>query len=128
MNLQVIRERAVMFMLDRKWKEKTAKRKLFQQSLFDHTLVELDALITLLPLLRPTLSPPLTEQEEQVLLASVIAHDVGKELVEWQEYVLGRRDFLSDVNRELAEEVVPQLAVRLGFTGVEEMISAVLCT
>ena len=126
MNLQVIRERAVMFMLDRKWKEKTAKRKLFQQSLFDHTLVELDALITLLPLLRPTFSPPLTEQEEQVLLASVIAHDVGKELVEWQEYVLGRGDFLSDVNRELTETVVPQLAVRLGFAGVEEMISAVL--
>ena len=126
MDYLTIREKAVEFMLNRDWKQKTAKRKAFEQSLFDHTLIELDALITLLPLLRATFSPPLTEQEEQVLLASVVAHDVGKELDEWQEHVLGRRDFLSDVNRELAEEVVPQLAELLGFTGIEEMLSGVL--
>jgi hypothetical protein len=126
MDSQVIRERAVAFMLDRGWKEKTAKRKLFEQTLFDHTVVELDALLVLMPLLRPTFSPPLTEQEEEILVASVIAHDVGKELLEWQEYVLGRRAFLSDVNQKLAEEVVPQLASRLGFKGVDEMLSGVL--
>jgi len=126
MDYQEIRIKAVEFMLNRDWKQKTAKRKTFEQSLFDHTLIEVDALITLLPLLQATFAPPLTEQEEQVLLASVVAHDVGKELDEWQEYVLGRRDFLSDVNRKLAEEVVPQLADDFGFSGVEEMLSAVV--
>jgi len=126
MDYQKIREQAVAFMLDRCWKEKTAKRKAFEQSLFDHTLIELDAFITLLPILRSTFAPALTEQEEQVLLAGVVAHDVGKELDEWQEYVMGRRDFLSDVNRQLAEEVVPQLAALLGFTGIEEMLTSVL--
>lgn len=126
MDYQKIREHAIEFMLNRDWKEKTAKRKAFEQSLFDHTLIELDAFITLLPILRTTFSPTLTKQEEQVLLASVVAHDVGKELDEWQEYVLGRRDFLSDVNRKLAEEVVPQLATLLGFAGIEEMLTSVL--
>lgn len=126
MDYQEIRVKAVEFMLNRNWKQKTAKRKTFEQSLFDHTLIEVDALITLLPLLQATFAPPLTEQEEQVLLASVVAHDVGKELDEWQEYVSGRREFLSDVNRELAEKVVPQLANYFGFSGVEEMLSAVV--
>lgn len=124
---QSIREQAIEFMLGRGWKTKTAKIRTFQQSLFDHTLVEVDALITLLPVLRPTFSPTLSEQEEQILLTSIIAHDVGKELDEWQKYVHGERKFLSDVNRELTKEVVPQLAAQLGFTaGIEEMISGVL--
>lgn len=124
---QSIREQAIEFMLGRNWKIKTAKSRGFQQSLFDHTLVELDALITLLPVLGPTFSPALSEQEEQILLTSVIAHDVGKELDEWQKYIHGERKFLSDVNRELTEEVVPQLAALLGFTdGIAEMISGVL--
>jgi hypothetical protein len=126
MDYQKIRAQAIEFMFNRAWKEKTAKRKAFEQSLFDHTLIELDAFITLLPILRTTFSPTLTEQEEQVLLASVVAHDVGKELDEWQEYVMGRRDFLSDVNRKLAEEIVPPLAALLGFTGIEEMLTSVL--
>ena len=126
MDYQAFRTKAVEFMLNRGWKKKTAKRRNFEQSLFDHTLIEIDALITLLPLLQDTFSPPLTESEEQVLLTSVLAHDVGKELDEWQEYVMGRRDFLSDVNRELAEEIVPELASQFGFNGVDEMLSSVL--
>jgi hypothetical protein len=126
MDYQLVKQQAVEFMLDRGWKQKIAKRRTFEQSLYDHTLTELDALITLLPLLQETFVPPLTDQEERVLLAGVVAHDVGKELDEWQEYILGRRDFVSDVNRDLAEEVVPQLATRLGFDGIEEMLSAVV--
>ena len=126
MDYQAFRTRAVEFMLNRDWKKKIAKRRSFEQSLFDHTVIEIDALITLLPLLQQTFSPPLMESEEQVLLTSVLAHDVGKELDEWQEYVMGRRDFLSDVNRELAEEVVPELANQFGFSEVEEMLSSVL--
>ena len=126
MDYQAFRTKAVEFMLNRDWKKKTAKRRNFEQSLFDHTVIEIDALITLLPLLQQTFSPPLTESEEQVLLTSVLAHDVGKELDEWQEYVMGRRDFLSDVNRELAEEVVLELASQFGSSNVEETLSSVL--
>ena len=126
MDYQAFRIKAVEFMHNRNWKTKTAKRRNFEQSLFDHTLIEIDALITLMPLLQHTFSPSLTESEEQVLLTSVLAHDVGKELDEWQEYVMGRRDFLSDVNRELAEEIVPELASQFEFNGVEEMLSSVV--
>lgn len=126
MNYESFRFHAIEFMLNRDWKEKTAKSKRFEQSLLDHTLIEIDAFITLLPLLRETFNPPLTEQEEQVLLTSALAHDVGKELDEWQKYVKGQRGFLSDVNRKLTEEVVPQLAKLFGFSNVEEMLSGVL--
>ena len=126
MDYQAFRIKAVEFMFNRGWKKQTAKRRNFEQSLFDHTLIEIDALITLLPLLQHTFSPPLTESEEQVLLTSVLAHDAGKELPEWQEYVMGRREFLSDVNRELAEEVVSELASQFGSNNVEEMLSSVV--
>ena len=126
MDYQAFRIKAVEFMFNRGWKKKTAKRRSFEQSLFDHTLIEIDALITLLPLLQHTFSPSLTESEEQVLLTSVLAHDVGKELDEWQEYVMGRREFLSDVNQELAEEVVSELASQFGSNNVEEMLSSVV--
>ena len=64
MDYQAFRTKAVEFMLNRGWKKKTAKRRNFEQSLFDHTLIEIDALITLLPLLQHTFSPSLTESEE----------------------------------------------------------------
>ena len=126
MDYQAFRTKAVEFMRNRGWKKQTAKRRNFEQSLFDHTLIEIDALITLLPLLQHTFSPSLTESEEQVLLTSVLAHDAGKELPEWQEYMMGRREFLSDVNRELAEEVVSELASQFGSNNVEEMLSSVV--
>lgn len=126
MDYDSFRYTAIEYMLERGWKEITAKSKRFEQSLFDHTLIEIDTLITLLPLLRETFNPPLTEQEEQVLLISTLAHDIGKELDEWQKYIKGERGFLSDVNRELAEKVVPQLAELFGFSGTEEMLSGVL--
>jgi len=126
MDYQAFRTKAVEFMLNRDWKKKIAKRRSFEQNLFDHTVIQIDALITLLPLLQHTFSPPLTESEEQVLLTSVLAHDVGKELPEWQDYVMGRRDFLSDVNRGLAEEVILELASQFGSSNVEETLSSVL--
>lgn len=126
MNYSAAREKAIEFMLARQWKEKTGKLKQFNQSLFDHALVVLDTLIALLPLLRGTFVPPLTDEEEQVLIAGVVAHDVGKELDDWQEYVHGRRGFLSDVNRQLAEDIVPQLVLLMGFTAIEETVTGVL--
>lgn len=126
MDYNNFREKAVEFMFNRGWKEKTAKKRSFEQSLFDHTVVELDALITLLPLLRKSFVPPFTDQEEQVMLIGVLLHDIGKELDDWQDYVMGQRGFVSDVNRELAEKVVPELAEKFGVHGVEEILSSVV--
>ena len=106
-----LRAKAVEFMQGRDWKRKTGKQKHgVNQSLFDHTLVVLDSLIAILPLLRQTFVPKLTDEEERLVLVSAIAHDVGKELEEWQSYVRGERKFLSDVNRRVAQEIVPQIA------------------
>jgi hypothetical protein len=79
-----ITKKATAWMLNRGWKRLTAKRREFQQSLFEHTMVELDALISLLPILRKPNHFYLTEEEEKVLIASIIAHDAGKERPEWQ--------------------------------------------
>jgi len=126
MNYKDVMCRATEFMENRGWEAKAAKRTGFEQSLFDHTLVELDALITLLPILRASYVPSFTEEEERVLVGSVLAHDVGKERGEWQEYLRGQRDFVSDVNRPLAEDTVRQIADLFGFSGIEEMLSGVL--
>lgn len=126
MNHENFKEQAVEFMMGRGWKQITAKSKEFQQSLFDHTLAEIDALITLLPILRSTFSPPLSEQEELILLVSLLAHDVGKEREIWQEYRRGERGFESDVDPELTRQVVPQLAALFECPGVEDVISNVL--
>jgi len=46
---ETLKERATEFMLQRGWKRLTAKHREFEQSLFEHTMVELDALLSLLP-------------------------------------------------------------------------------
>jgi len=125
MDYQGIITKAAEFMLDRGWKGKIAKKGQFEQSLFDHTIIEIDALSTLLPLLRQSFIPAFTEQEEQIMLTGVLLHDIGKELDEWQEYVLGRREYVSHVNRELAEQVVFELTAQFGFSGIEEILSTI---
>jgi hypothetical protein len=64
---ETIKQRAAGFMVKRGWKRLTAKRREFQQSLFEHTMVELDALISLLPILRKPNHFDLTEEEGKVL-------------------------------------------------------------
>ena len=117
---------AADFMLEQGWKEKTAKKGQFVQSLFDHTIIEIDALISLLPLLRQSFIPPFTEQEEQIILMGVLLHDIGKELDEWQEYVLGRSEYISHVNCELVEQVVFELTAQFRVTGIEEILSSIV--
>ncbi|MBD3182518.1 HD domain-containing protein [Candidatus Poribacteria bacterium] len=126
MDYKSFRENAIELMLNRGWKEKTAKKWSFEQSLFDHTLIEIDALIVLLPLLRQSFAPPFTEQEEQALLIAALLHDVGKEPDKWQDYIQGKGGFVSDVDRELAKEVVPEVVKQFGFSGIEEILSAIV--
>lgn len=126
MDYLLIREKAVKFMVEHGWKKIIAKQRNYNQSLFDHTMVALDVLITLLPILKKTFEPELSEQEEQVLIASVIAHDAGKVTPEFQAYITGRNNYVSDVNRDLDEKVLKELTNQLNFEKCEEMLSAVL--
>jgi hypothetical protein len=74
MNSLEIKVNAANWMIERAWKRLTAKHRggvypehcRRKQSLFEHTN-HFD----------------LTEEEEKILIASVIAHDVGKERPEW---------------------------------------------
>lgn len=123
---EVILQKASEWMLARGWKQKIAKRRQFDQSLFEHSLVELDAILQLLPILRQPNHFGLSPEEEQVLIVSVVAHDVGKERPEWQDYILGRRGFVSDVDPALTNNVVPELCAALGFPGLDRKVIAVI--
>ncbi|MEW6448576.1 MAG: hypothetical protein AB1426_10895 [Bacillota bacterium] len=119
-------QNAINWMLDRGWKRLGAKRKQFDQSLFEHTLIELDVALQLLPILKQPSHFNLTTEEEQILVVSLVAHDIGKERPEWQDYLLGRRDFVSDVDPELTRAALPDLCSALGFSGLHSKVMAVI--
>ena len=110
---EMMLQKASAWMLARGWKRKVAKRRQFEQSLFEHSLVELDAALQLLPILRQPHHFDLSSEEEQVLIVSLVAHDVGKERPEWQDYILGQRGFVSDVDAILTRVILPGLCVAL---------------
>ncbi|MGQ9570546.1 MAG: hypothetical protein ACUVUQ_06855 [Thermodesulfovibrionales bacterium] len=126
MDYEKVKENAIVWMINRNWKRCIAKRREFEQSLFEHSMVELDAIIHLLPILRKPQHFNLSEDEEKVLLASIIVHDVGKEKKEWQEYILGKSGFVSDIDPKLTRQVVFPLCDLLGFSGLEEKIIQVI--
>ncbi|HAG12115.1 MAG TPA: hypothetical protein DCK76_12300 [Desulfotomaculum sp.] len=119
-------QNATEWMTNRNWKQLVAKRRKYEQSLFEHTLVELDMTLQLLPILRLPHHFSLSPEEEKILLASIIAHDVGKERAEWQEYVLGRRGFLSDIDPVLTSSILPDLCTALGFSGLDQKVMAII--
>jgi len=120
-------QRAISYMTQPQhdWRRITAKSRGFEQSLFDHTRVEIDAFLQLVPIFSQTNHFGLTEDEIQILVVALMAHDIGKQLDEWQDYIGGRNDPLSDVNRRLTAEVVPTLYPALGLEprdGVNQVI------
>ncbi|MFO8091371.1 MAG: hypothetical protein R6U13_16145 [Desulfatiglandaceae bacterium] len=110
-----IKSKAAEWMMLRGWKGLIAKRRDFEQSLFEHTMVELDAFLSLFPILRKSEHFGLSENEEMILATSVIAHDVGKERPEWQKYIFGKGAYVSDVDPQLTREIIPELCHFLGF-------------
>jgi len=126
MNYGTVLAQISEWMINRGWKKKVAKHRQYDQSLFEHTLVELDAALQLLPIIRQSFHFNLTEEEELILITSVIAHDVGKERPEWQKYVLGRGEFLSDIDPELTKRVLPELCMILGFPDLKKDVMAVI--
>lgn len=107
-------ERVISYMDRKGWRRLTAKSRGYEQSLFDHTRIEIDALLQLAPIFSRTNHFGLTDDELEVLIIALMAHDMGKQLDEWQDYIGSRNDPLSDVNRRLTTEVVPTLYPALG--------------
>lgn len=110
----------------RNWRRLIAKKKRYEQSLFEHSLIELDMALQLLPLFRQPNFFSLSELEEHIVLLSLIAHDLGKERPQWQEYVLGRQGFLSDVDVEYTAKVLPELLVYMGFGSLNHQVIEVI--
>lgn len=120
MNYQTVHKDALEWMIGRGWKRKWGKKGEFTQSLLEHTDVELNTLFTLLPILEHPLHYNLTKSEKQAIIVGTIAHDVGKETDEWQEYVQlpraeQRKRFVPHIILELTQATVPQLVEHLGF-------------
>ncbi len=118
MNNDEIRRKAAEWMLNRDWKRKVAKRGGFNQSLFEHSVYELDALLTLWPILSQGWG--LSETDLAALVVGIVVHDVGKETPEWQTYVLaepGKVGYVSHVAEDLTQTAVDHLFQELGLEG-----------
>lgn len=122
MERQEIMTGAASWMITRSWKQKLAKRRDFEQSLFEHSLIELDVLVELLPILATPRHYGLSETERKVLAVSVLTHDVGKETDAWQAYVHGKGPPVPHVIPELTRAVIPQLCTALGFEALDEPV------
>ena len=105
-------------MIARGWKRITAKQGSFNQSLFEHTIYELDALLALWPIISESMK--LGEQDLAGLIAGTVAHDVGKESAEWQKYVLadkGTVAYTPHVVEDLTQTAISSLFESLGLSG-----------
>lgn len=100
----------------RGWKQKLAKRRVFEQSLFEHSLIELDVLLELLPILAHPRHYGLSETEKKILAVAVLAHDAGKETDAWQAWIRDPRpdQWVPHVLPELTRAVVPEVCAALG--------------
>jgi hypothetical protein len=90
----------------------------FNQSLFEHSIYELDALFVLWPILSAELGPE--RRDLASLVVGIVVHDVGKETPEWQAYVLsspGQTEYVPHVKEDLTQAAVDRLFEDLGLQG-----------
>lgn len=122
MDDQQILAGAITWMRQRNWREKLAKSR-SGQSLYEHTLIELDVFLQVAPILRDPKRYGFTELELSIIVASLIVHDAGKETDEWQDYVnsRGAAQRVSHILPELSEKLVPEICAALGIgeVGIE---------
>jgi len=123
-----MKSRATRWMMGRGWKTKLAKRKGFEQSLFEHTFCELDALVTLFSIwMEYDAYNGLTLEEQKILFVTALLHDLGKETDAWQEYILGNgQGYVSHCDEALLKKTLPELVSLFDITGIGEIVSGVL--
>lgn len=120
--------RAATWMQARGWREKLAKRRGYEQSLFEHSLIELDVLLELLPILEDPRHYGLSETEKNILAVAVLAHDAGKETGAWQAYIRDPRPerWVPHVIPELTRAVVPELCAAMRFENLGEPVQRIM--
>jgi hypothetical protein len=116
------------WMRARRWNGKLAKRRGYEQTLFEHTLIELDVLLEVLPILGAPAHCGLSPAEERILIVAVIAHDAGKETEAWQSYIHDPAPdhWVSHIIPELTTNIVPQLCSTLGFEELSASVQGVM--
>jgi hypothetical protein len=121
MDKQQILTSAMQWMNPRGWRNKLAKSR-SGQSLFEHSLVEVDVLLELQPILAEARHYGLTEAEGNILTVAALVHDTGKETDEWQKYVQTSSPtrWVSHVIPELVRGLVPEVCKALGFDDIAE--------
>lgn len=120
--------RASHWMQARGWKGKLAKRRGYEQSLFEHSLIELDVLLEVLPILAASRHYGLSQTEERVLAVSVLIHDAGKETEAWQGYIRDPHPdrWVPHIIPELTRNLVPEICSTLGFEDVSGPVQSVM--
>jgi hypothetical protein len=86
-NIASMLRTSAAWMRSRGWHRLLAKQRDFSQSLYHHTLAELDVLATLAPMLMSSAGWALTFKQFQALFVANLCHDVGKEDPAWQRAV-----------------------------------------
>lgn len=121
-------ERATRWMAARGWRGKLAKSREYEQSLLEHSLIELDVLLELLPILASARHYGLSEKEQRILTVAVLAHDVGKETDAWQVHVRNPRPVrtVTHILPDLTRVVVPDLCAALGFEELGEPVQRIM--
>jgi len=117
---------AAAWMQARGWRGRLAKQRGREQSLFEHTLIEIDVLLQVLPILADERHYGLSDAEQRILLVAVFAHDVGKETDAWQRYIGGGGPYTPHILPELTRQIVPELCVSLGFEGCGEPVHTIM--
>ena len=70
-------------MINQGWMQKLAKSRPCQQSLFEHSLIELDVLLELLQILSLPRHYGLSAEEQKIHMVAILIHDVGKKTAIW---------------------------------------------
>jgi hypothetical protein len=117
---------AATWMNARGWRNRLAKRRGYEQSLLEHSLIELDVLLTLLPTLSSARHYGLTQDEQNILTIAVPLHDVGKETDRWQAYVRDEGEWVPHIIPELTAAVVPDLCAALGLAAQPNELQGVM--
>jgi hypothetical protein len=112
----------------RGWRQKLAKQRIYEQSLLEHSLIEVDVLLELLPILSSPRHYNLSDAEQKILLVAALVHDVGKETEEWQAYIRNPQSgrWVSHIVPELTRSVTPTLCAVLGFESLGEPVQRIM--
>jgi len=120
-----IRNIAVEFAYKRDWQRKIAKQREFEQTLFNHSITCLDAILSLLKIISMPNHFDFSEDEQKTLVVATLAHDIGKESNDWQKYVLGIGNYVSHINKDITNESLKKLAELFGIKDITSTMDAI---